>query len=285
MPPARVGSARHRAPLHGEARLPAGAVARREGEAPPEDQLRRLPDQHGGGEPRGPSLLPDADPRPLGPRDRRGPRPRMRPGGGRLCLRVSRLPGARSLARPRGCRRAVHLPLPRRERLDRADARPRPHSGDRAGAYDGRHRSRSPRLPPSRRGRVARALASQQHGRSREASGRPRFGARGRGGLRPRRQARQRPGRRLRPRVLERDHPPHLPGASLGPEGGAGLRRQGPLPLHPRPRPQLDLVPAPGRSSGFGAGELPLVGGPRLPREPRVLPLPAGAPRSRWSCS
>ena len=181
LPAARGVAARAGRAVHVGARPDAVARCRRQARRAVADQLPRLrPAVLGARRPRG-RHVPGTIARLL--RDRRRRHHGVRRDG-------DGLPGVRRHAArvgPARARRdggAVHLSLPRRERVDRAPARPLLDPGGRARLDDGGHRHRSVRLRDARpAGRAGPAAVAEHRG----ARGERR--RRGAGGVRPRRGA------------------------------------------------------------------------------------------------
>ena len=147
-------SSADRSPEHREARCDARPVVRGEEGQARADELHRLRDEGVEARPEGAGHLPDAHVRPVWLRRGRGA------GAGRMGARTPGVPGhaPRARNRPRTelrldsqrRSRELLLPLPRRQRLDRAPARAPPDPRSRARQDGGRHRHGACRLRQAR---------------------------------------------------------------------------------------------------------------------------------------
>ena len=166
------GAKRHRAHPGSRDRLHAGPHVGGEEDAPRRDELSRLPAERGQGRSRRHPVLPEADPRRVGRRHRRGLRAR------RVGVRIpglqrpearARLGAAHGLHGERLCRqrRLLHVPFSRRQCHDRAAAGARSDSRQRAGQQRRGCRHGADRLRAARSAAVAGAHPAQQHGGAR----------------------------------------------------------------------------------------------------------------------
>ena len=280
-PLSRAGSPRHRAPLHGEADYLPGLTPREKREAAREDELRRLPDPDRRGEPEGrAAVLPDAHPRPLGPGHRRGPgaRVRARP----ATTTASATPASHGLGLAAGTPRATTSPTSSTS----PTATPRSHGcwcvrlmpgdGSRARTMEDIVTARADYARLDEAASAVRIRLNSTVVRVEAHAATGAATARGRGRLRPRREAARRVRRAaLRPRVLERHHP-----VPLRPSCPRPRRKRSPTASRCRSSTPTSLIrnwtsfQTLRRSADQRARQLSLVGGARLPREPRQLPLP-----------
>ena len=152
----------------------------------------------------------------------------------------------------RNSARAVHLPLPRRQRVDCAAARQSAGSrGHSRQADDGDHRPGAGRVRPARRAEVGRPGAAEQHSGARRTRRRPAAAPSAYGWRIVRDGRLYRDGPQRDPRLLQRADPaslvPELPAAQ---KEALRLLRESADDVHQRAHPRLDRIPEAGRRLG-----------------------------------